>query len=130
MPSPSNRAHPDPLDPLGAAARRLLENGGGDDVADLRAAVMDTFRRRARLLWIVTWVKMAAFLVGAGVAAYAFFTVADPRTQLACAAAFITLMLGNGMLFIVYWMEVQRAWTARELKRLELQVSLLTHQGR
>jgi hypothetical protein len=112
-------------DALATAAGRLLADTGGTDMSDLRAAIADTFRRRSRFLTVVTWVKMGAFVIGAMVAAYLFFTTSDPRMQLACAAAFVTLALGNGMLFILYWMEVHRAWTARELKRLEVQVALL-----
>lgn len=106
--------------------RRALRSDhidGNTDQDPLRSAIAETFRRRARFLTVLTWMKMIFFVAAAAAAAYVFIGAETVRTQIASAALFVVCSLGTGVLFILYWMQVVHAMTARELKRLELTIA-------
>jgi hypothetical protein len=112
------------MKPLDDALRSALA-ADREEADTLRLAIASTFQRRTRFLTIITWTKMGLFAVCAALCAWFFFQATTTRAQIALATGFAVFALGNTALFTLYWMEVHRAWTARELKRIELQLARL-----
>ena len=87
--------------------------------------VLDTFRGRNRLLSIFASIVMFA-IFGATVWCITRYIAAENTKELiswAMLAAFG--MMAVGMLKLWFWLEIERNATAREIKRLELQVAML-----
>lgn len=87
--------------------------------------VSDTFRGRNRWLTILNYLCMFVFVAGMIWCVFGFFNAEDSYMQ-------VRWLLGCfyffGMVFgmkIWYWMELNKNAMLREIKRLELQVSLL-----
>lgn len=91
----------------------------------LQSAITRAFTRHMRALMVIAWIKMIFFIAGAAVAASIFATTDTPRTQIGAAAVSTILAVSTGQMFIIYWMQVTRSMTTRELKRLELQITRL-----
>jgi hypothetical protein len=84
-----------------------------------------SFRGRARWLAITSWVKICAFIICEAISAVQFFRVDSMRSMIAWATLFAVFVFGHSILFVLYWLELNRNAITRELKRLELQVAEL-----
>jgi len=93
---------------------------------------MKTFQGRNR--W-VTAIAVFASLLFIGTGAYSgrvFFETppGDVKTLIVWAAAFFFSLIAVSMMKIWSWMEIEKYSTVREIKRLELQVALLSQSIR
>jgi hypothetical protein len=88
--------------------------------------VTHTFRGRARWLMIVWFIKSLSFVAIAAISAVQFFRGDSTRWMIAWASLFIVFALGTSIMFVLYWLELNRNAVTRELKRLELQIAELS----
>jgi hypothetical protein len=84
--------------------------------------VAHSFRGRARWLTVVGWVKMVFFVLAAALAAVQFFRGETTRWLVAWSSVFVVCALGTAIMFVLYWLELNRNAITRELKRLELRI--------
>ena len=104
----------------------LNDTSAGDDansIAEVRALVAQSFTGRAKWITIGAWLKTVIFLIIAIVATVQFFKTDTTRAMIAWATAFIVSTLSMGIMFTMYWMQLNRNAVTRELKRLELRIA-------
>ena len=96
-------------------------------LAEREESVMEmvghSFHGRARWLTVISWIKMIAFVIAAAFAAVQFFRADAVRSQIAWASMFVVFAMGTGIMFVLYWLELNRNAITRELKRLQLQIA-------
>src|SRR4051812_5212396 len=103
-----------------------LRNALNDRDESVIEMVTKSFQGRSRWLTVITWIKMGCFVIAAAVAAVQFFRADSTRAMIAWASLFIVFALGNSILFVLYWLELNRNSVTRELKRLELRIAKMS----
>src|SRR5688572_3707088 len=102
-----------------------LRNALSDREESVMEMVAHTFRGRTRWLMVTTWVKMIFFAIASAVSIVQFIRADSTKALIAWASLFIVFALGNSILFVLYWLELNRNAVTRELKRLELRIAEL-----
>lgn len=107
--------------------RRLLDGVGGD--MGLREMVMESFRHQSRwlLVLVIFWV-----LVFTGLSFYSgwqLWHATEVREMVLWAVAFVISVQVVMMLKLWHWMDLHRMSVLREIKRVELLVSLRSDQN-
>ncbi len=93
--------------------------------------MLDTFRGRRRWLTYLIGFWMLLFFALAIVFGYMHFAVAESTRDLAISQTlFFLFTIGLMGLKVWWWMELQRNSLAREVKRVELELSLLAKRHR
>ncbi|MFT7218486.1 MAG: uncharacterized membrane protein YciS (DUF1049 family) [Candidatus Azotimanducaceae bacterium] len=97
----------------------LLEPG-------LTKDLIDTFNGRHS--WVMKWglVKMALAAVAMVFFAYQFFQQAETMAMIAYATGAILCAVAYAAVFNFIWVQMNHNTNLREIKRLELQIALLT----
>ena len=112
-------------------ALRLDENELLDSLAkeqSLTEKVAESFRGRQRWLVVLVYVFVLAS-TGLGIFCLVkMLAASDPATTIRWAAGLIYFAILIAMSKIWYWMELNRNSLAREVKRLELEVALMSRQ--
>jgi len=94
----------------------------------LHEMLIETFRGRHRWMNVLAFLFTFAGLAMVGVAAYQFFDSDSTRAMIAWAACFLLFVVWIAMLKLWFWLEIQRLFVTREIKRLELQIANLSRQ--
>jgi Na+/proline symporter len=87
--------------------------------------VAHSFQGRARWIAVIGWIKMFCGVLLSALAIVEFFRAETVRGQIAWASAGVVCALGTAIIFVLYWLELNRNAITRELKRLELQIAQL-----
>jgi hypothetical protein len=87
--------------------------------------VVQSFKGKLRTAVIMVFLFILIFGVILVYSAINFFSVEEVATKLNWLAIGLTALIAFGLLRLWYWMELNRLSVIREIKRLELQVSLL-----
>lgn len=109
---------------LTADERKLLD---AMDEPSVPEQLMESFRGRNRWLNILAFIYTFAFFGLAIWFAVEFFATnpGDTKTLIAWAAGFLWMTTAIGMAKMWSWMQMHKNVLIREIKRLELEVSLL-----
>ena len=102
-----------------------LRNALNDREESVMEMVTHSFRGKARWLTIISTVKMFFFVIAAALSVVQFFRTDSTRAMIAWASLFIVFALGTSIMFVLYWLELNRNAVTRELKRLELRIAEL-----
>lgn len=86
----------------------------------------ESFRGKMKVVVIPVFVFMLTFAAILVYSAVNFFSVEEIGTKLHWLAIGLTALIVFGLLRLWYWMELNRLSVIREVKRLELQISLLS----
>ncbi len=83
---------------------------------------------RGRMLWasVIVWINLLLFSAIAVYAGIAFFTTSDTGEKIFSATLFLTAMVLISVVKLWYWMIANRNAISREIKRVELQIAMLT----
>ena len=101
----------------------LFEEFGAEP--SLFEMAMEVFRGRNRWLTMLTAFWGLVFMVLGVLAAIKFFQTEATRDMLMWAAAFVFCMGAVSMMKLWHWMEINRNFVTREIKRVELQIARL-----
>ncbi|PCK06689.1 MAG: hypothetical protein COA42_17195, partial [Alteromonadaceae bacterium] len=106
--------------------RRLL-NSQSDDLG-LFDAIGETFKGKRRQ--VVIWVWVVSFIIAAFFVfcVIQFFNSTDTDQKLLWLGGFLTALIAQGNIKLWYFMEMNRAALARDVKRVELQLSILANK--
>ncbi|CAN5531655.1 hypothetical protein BH09PLA1_BH09PLA1_32110 [soil metagenome] len=104
-----------------------LRNALSEREESVMDMVTHSFRGKSRWLSIISWVKMIFFILAAAACAIQFFRTDSTKALIGWASLFVVFSLGMSILFVLYWLELNRNAVTRELKRLELRIAELTH---
>ncbi|MEX1034267.1 MAG: DUF6768 family protein [Cellvibrionaceae bacterium] len=88
-----------------------------------------SFRGEWRVFMILTAVSGIIAGVLLGLCTYWYFTTTDPQVRELAAIGFICMFFGVGFTKLMHYNHVGNANVIREIKRLELQVSLLAERN-
>ena len=88
--------------------------------------IRESFRGVFRAVVIMVFVLVVIFAVALVYSAFKFFSVEDLELKLNWLAIGLTSLFMVGLLRLWYFLELNRLSVIREVKRLELQVSLLS----
>lgn len=88
--------------------------------------IAESFKGKFGTMVVMVFLLIVIFAVLLIYSAINFFAVKEMALKLNWMAIGITLLIIISLLRLWYWMELNRLAITRELKRLELQVSLLT----
>jgi len=92
--------------------------------------VVQSFKGRSKLMVVVSMIMGLIFL-GLGIyCGVQYFKTELINERLTWAVGFMTIMLMISMNKIWYWMELNRLSIAREIKRLELQMTQFSPQSK
>lgn len=86
---------------------------------------MQLFRGRNRWITVLVIVWTLVFMVLSVVSAVKFFQADGNRDQLMWAVVFAICMATVAMIKLWSWMEINRNFVTREIKRVELQIAVL-----
>jgi len=86
----------------------------------------ESFRGKIKAVVVPVFIFMVVCMVLLVYSGFNFFSVEDVGMKLRWLAIGLTALIILGMLRLWYWMELNRISIMRELKRLELQISLLS----
>lgn len=90
--------------------------------------ISETFKGKNRYLVMLTWGFMF-FLVGVmALSAYKYFATTIVSHQILWASLFMMAFIGQGLIKVWYWMEMNRVAIARDLNRIELKLDLLANK--
>lgn len=103
--------------------REAAEDPAMDE--DLMEQITRSFHGNQRRFTLFAMMKLSGSLGLAIASGIAFFYAESVRGQILSATIFLLGMLGYGIWWLVYWLQLQRNAELRELKRLELQIALL-----
>ena len=119
-------------DPFNDKFRNVLNEPTADEnsIAEVRQLVAQTFNGRAKWITIAAWVKTIFFLLVAAVAAVQFFKVEAIRAMIGWATVFSVATSSMGVMFVMYWMQLNRNAVTREIKRLELTIARIPQERR
>ena len=98
------------------------------DETTLLQDILDTFQGKHRGLMIVTGIKMAVMVVLMLFCIFQFFQQETMMAMMAYATAAVFCVVAYACIFLFLWNEMNHNTTAREIKRLELQVALLIRE--
>ena len=107
------------------AATELPERIPEPSLAD---EVLETFQGRHRWLMILSFIKtgfVAALMV---FCIFQFFQQESTMAMIAYASATMICAVSYGCLILFLWIQMNHNTTVREVKRLELQLALLTRE--
>ena len=108
---------------LRAEDAELFEEFGEEP--SLFEMAMELFRGRNRWLMALTMFWTLVFMVLSVFSAIEFFQAETTRDLLMWAVAFVFCMMAVAMMKIWAWMEINRNFITREIKRVELQIARL-----
>ncbi len=94
----------------------------------LAEEVLETFQGRRRWLMILSFIKLgfvAALLI---FCVFQFFQQETTMAMIAYAMGATILAISYGCVFLFLWIQMNHNTTVREVKRLELQLALLTRE--
>ena len=100
-------------------------NSIGNHEESIFTMVRETFRGRGRWLVVIGWIKMGLFVLIAALAGFEFFRSETTRSMIAWASIFVVASLGTSILFVLFWLDLNRGVLTRKLKRLELEIARL-----
>ena len=98
------------------------------DETTLLQDILDTFQGKHRGLMIITGIKMAAVAVLMLFCIFQFFQQETMMAMMAYATATVVFVVSYACIFLFLWNQMNHNNTAREIKRLELQVALLIRE--
>jgi len=98
------------------------------DETTLLQDILDTFQGKHRGLMIITGIKMAVTVVLMLFCIFQFFQQETMMAMMAYATAAVFCVVAYACIFLFLWNEMNHNTTAREIKRLELQVALLIRE--
>ncbi len=98
------------------------------DETTLLQDILDTFQGKHRGLMIITGIKMAAVAVLMLFCIFQFFQQETMMAMMAYATATVVFVVSYACIFLFLWNQMNHNTTAREIKRLELQVALLIRE--
>lgn len=104
----------------------LLEHFQNDP--PLYEMLIETYSGRHRWMNVLAFLFTLAALAMVVIAAYQFFHTDSTRAMIAWATCFLWFVIWVAMLKVWFWLEMQRFFVTREIKRLELQVANLSRQ--
>lgn len=108
---------------LNESDRKLLEEQSG--LTGLMSEISDSFKGKHQQLVIYVWVVGSVIFGLILYSGYQYFSVDSISDKLTWATIFLMSFIGSGLIKMWYWMELNRASTSRDIKRMELQLSLL-----
>lgn len=114
--------------------RRALERdvATGDEFKLMEPGVfdlmIDTFRGRQRWLAMISMVAGIVWMVAGIFAVVKFFQAESIEMMLRWMLGVIFCVLAVTMMKLWYWMQLDKHYLTREIKRLELQVARLSEQ--
>ena len=108
---------------LGVEDQRIMD--GYSKELGLFGLIAESFRGRLKAVVIAVFLLILMFAVVLVYSAINFFTVEDIATNLNWMTIGLTALIVIGLLRLWYFMELNRLSIIREVKRLELLVSLL-----
>jgi hypothetical protein len=121
------------INDLDKKIKEALKAGTNDDFngetgeLSLAQQVSESFYGKSRWLIIIVFGAIFAY-VGLGIyTATEFFASQDSKMQIAWATGFLSCLVAISMMKVWYWGELNKNNTAREIKRLELQVAHLAN---
>ncbi len=114
------------LKSLNAQEREIMESYGKE--LGLFGLIAESFRGKLQTMVFVVFLLILIFAVALIYSAINFFTVNDMATKLHLLAIGLTALIVIGLLRLWYFMELNRLSVIREVKRLELLVSLLARR--
>ncbi len=90
--------------------------------------ISETFKGKNRYLVMMTWGFLFFLVAIMGLAAFKYFTTTIVSQQILWAALFMMAFIGQGLIKVWYWMEMNRVANARDLNRIELKIDLLANK--
>lgn len=109
---------------LNSEDKEILDSYGAE--LGLFELMAQSFRGKMKAVVIPAFVFMLVFAVMLIYSTINFFSVEDIGARLQWLAIGLTALIVIGLLRLWYWMELNRLSVIREVKRLELQISLLS----
>ena len=110
------------LEALSAEDKEVMDSYGKE--LGLFGLMKESFRGKLKAMVIPVFLFMLMFAALLVYCTINFFSVEDIGTKLNWLAIGLTALIALGLLRLWYWMELNRLSIVREVKRLELQVSL------
>ncbi len=98
--------------------------------SSLTQDILDTFHGKHRGLMIISWIKMIVIGLLVYFCIYQFFQQDTIMGMIAYATATLICLLSASAILLFIWIRMNHNTTVREIKRLELQVALLTRELR
>ena len=98
------------------------------DETTLLQDILDTFQGKHRGLMMITGVKMAVMAILMLFCIFQFFQQETMMAMMAYATATVVFVVSYACIFLFLWNQMNHNTTAREIKRLELQVALLIRE--
>jgi Flp pilus assembly protein TadB len=98
------------------------------DETTLLQDILDTFQGKHRGLMIITGIKMAVVAFLMLFCIVQFFQQETMMAMMAYATATVVFVVSYACIFLFLWNQMNHNTTAREMKRLELQVALLIRE--
>ncbi len=90
--------------------------------------IVGTFQGQYKGLMVIAGVKMAAAAVLTVFSIYQFFQQESQMAMIAYASLAIVCTLTYCVIYLTFWISLNKHTTDREVKRLELQIALLIHK--
>lgn len=112
------------LETLKNEDKEVMESYGEE--LGLFGLIAESFRGKMKVPVIAVFVFMLVFGATLVYSAIHFFSVENIEEKLHWLAIGLTALIVFGLLRLWYWMELNRLSIMREVKRLELQISLLS----
>lgn len=114
------------LEALNAEDKEVMDSYGEEP--GLFGLIAESFRGKLKVAVIAVFLFILIFAVILVYSAINFFSVDDIGTKLHWLAIGLAALIVFGLLRLWYWMVLSQLATIREIKRLELQVSLLARK--
>lgn len=111
------------LESFNAEDKEVMHSCGEE--LGLFGLVAESFRGKLKVAVIAVFFFMLIFAAILAYSAINFFSVEDIGTKLHWLAVALTALIAFALLRLWYWMELNRLSLVREIRRLELQISLL-----
>lgn len=111
------------LEALNSEDKEVMDNYGQE--LGFFGLIAESFRGKLKAIVIVVFICILIFAVMLFYCAINFFSVDDIGMKLNWLAGGLTALIVIGLLRLWYFMELNRLSVIREVKRLELQISLL-----
>lgn len=98
------------------------------DEATVMQDIVSTFQGQYRNILILAWIKATAFTILLFYSVYQFFYQETMMGMLAYASLAIISTITMATIYIIFYVFLNKNITTREIKRLELQIALLTNK--
>lgn len=114
-------------DPMEQRLKQALRTSDGESaqIESVRDMLLESFRMRSRFLLVGGLAKTIGFFAIGIWAVFRFFEAESTRAIVGWGLLALWCTLGATLIWMFYWMILNRNATARELKRLELQLAAL-----